>query len=160
MERINRICRHPLWLENVSRICQLEKDRIFCRHDTVHFLDVARMAYIESLEKHMDIPKELIYAAALLHDIGRAAQYEKGIPHDEAGAQLAKLILTDCGFHPDEQAQILSAITQHRNAEIKTSADLAGLIYRADKASRMCLFCSAEEQCNWEKEKKNLLIKS
>lgn len=160
MERINRICHHPLWLENVNQICELEKDRIFCKHDTAHFLDVARIAYIENLENHLGIPKHLIYAAALLHDIGRAAQYTRGIPHEQAGAQLAKNILDGCGFQPDEQQQILSAITQHRNTGIKTSADLAGLIYRADKASRMCLFCSASHQCNWEQEKKNLFLKS
>ncbi|MGN0613933.1 MAG: HD domain-containing protein, partial [Porcipelethomonas sp.] len=89
MERINKICSHALWRSYVNRITELEKDRIFCGHDTSHFLDVARLAYIEDLERGLKIPKELIYAAALLHDIGRYLEYLEGIPHDKASAMLA-----------------------------------------------------------------------
>ena len=89
MERVNAICRHKLWRESVDEIARLEQDRVFCRHDRTHFLDVARLAYIENLERGLGVDKELIYAAALLHDIGRHLQYAKNIPHDEAGAQLA-----------------------------------------------------------------------
>ena len=74
MERVNAICRHDLWRDSVREIARLERDRQFCRHDLVHFLDVARLAYIENLERGLGIDKELIYAAALLHDIGRHLQ--------------------------------------------------------------------------------------
>ena len=100
MERVNAICRHKLWRESVDEIARLEQDRAFCRHDRAHFLDVARLAYIENLERGLGVDKELIYAAALLHDIGRHLQYAKNIPHDEAGAQLAEIIMADCGFSP------------------------------------------------------------
>ena len=40
------------------------------------FWNVARLMYIYALEEHLELPKELIYAAALLHDIGRAQQYQ------------------------------------------------------------------------------------
>ena len=53
MEQVNRICRHPLWQESMEQIRKLEQDRIFCRHDIAHCLDVARLAYLENLEKHM-----------------------------------------------------------------------------------------------------------
>ena len=132
MERVNQICRHPLWTESVDKIRELERDRIFCKHDVAHCLDVARIAYIENLERGLEIPKERIYAAALLHDIGRHLQYLEGIP---------------------------PAILQHRTQETKTKADLAGLLYRADKASRSCLFCQAQKACNWSQEKKNLTLK-
>lgn len=98
MERLNRILRHPLWKGALQQIEELESERIFCRHDLDHFLHVARIAYIENLEQSLDLSKEIIYAAALLHDIGRGLQYEKGIPHEEASAALAEGILTDCGF--------------------------------------------------------------
>lgn len=159
MERVNQICHHPLWTESVDKIRELERDRIFCKHDAVHCLDVARLAYIEDLERGLGIPKERIYAAALLHDIGRHLQYLEGTPHDRGSAMVAETILEDCGFSQDEREEILSAILQHRTQETKAKADLAGLLYRADKASRSCLFCQAREDCNWSQEKKNLTLK-
>lgn len=158
MDRINQIVHHRLWRENMDALCALERTREFCRHDAAHLLDVARLCYIESLETGLHISRDLIYAAALLHDIGRAAQYQTGVPHEQAGAELAARILPDCGFSPDEQAQILEAIEGHRTAETAQALSLAGLLYRADKASRACLFCPAADACNWGEEKKNHLI--
>lgn len=155
MARVDAITAYPLWRKSVARIAQLEATREFCRHDVTHFLDVARLAWIENLERGLEVPKEEIYAAALLHDIGRHLQYEKGIPHDEASVQLGGQILSDCGFSADAKKRILEAIGGHRNKDTKTRDDLCGLIYRADKGSRMCLLCRAEKECNWSEEKKN-----
>lgn len=159
MEQMNRICRHPLWLESMEQIRKLEQDRIFCRHDIAHCLDVARLAYLENLEKHLRLEKELIYAAALLHDIGRHRQYLEGIPHEQGSAALARSILADCGYSPTEQEEIVSAILRHRLPETGAQNDLAGLLFRADKASRLCMFCGAAEACNWSLEKKNKCLK-
>lgn len=158
MERINLICRHSLWKESVAEIQRLEEDRIFCRHNPAHYLDVARIAYIENLEKNIGISKEIIYAAAMLHDIGRHRQYLEGIPHEQAGAALAAQILKDCGFAEPEQKEILSAISEHRAPETSGKENLQGLIYRADKGSRSCLFCNVLEECNWSTEKKNITL--
>lgn len=158
MERIHKICCHPLWKESVAKIQELEEKRIFCKHNVVHYLDVARIAYIENLEKNMGVSKEFIYAAALLHDIGRHLQYTDEIPHDRASAMLADIILKDCGFETKEQELILSAISEHRMVETAAKENLAGLIYRADKRSRNCLFCDACEACNWSAEKKNFTL--
>ena len=146
MERVNAICRHPLWRDSVRQIAHLERDRQFCRHDLVHFLDVARLAYIENLERGLGVDKELIYAAALLHD--------------QASAQLAEVILADCGFSKAERAEVEDAILQHRGQQDRQREGLAGLLYGADKASRACLFCPAEPECNWSPEKKNMRIKA
>ncbi len=159
MERVNKICRHPLWLLHMSRLKEAEKERIFCGHGIEHLLDVARIAYIENLEQGYHIPKEIIYAAALLHDIGRFLQYSQGISHETAGASLAEVILAECGFDEEEQKQILSAITEHRDVRTRQEKNLAGLIYRADKQSRICGFCPASTQCNWSEDKKNYLLK-
>lgn len=159
MERADRICRHPLWRDSMEQIRVLERDRVFCRHDTVHCLDVARLAYIEALEQGLTVPKELIYAAALLHDIGRHLQYREGIPHDQGSAGIAETVLTDCGFTPEERTEVRTAILGHRDRETGERRDLAGLLYRADKASRNCLFCEAEAACNWSPEKKNMILK-
>ena len=159
MDRINRIINHPLWTENMALLREAERDRIFCCHGTDHLLDVARLAYIEDLEQGLGISRELIYAAALLHDLGRARQYADGTPHDRAGAELAEQILRDCGFTDPERQQITEAILGHRSRETGTRRDLSGILYRADKASRQCLFCEARAECNWSDEKKNLTLK-
>ena len=96
--RISLIWRHPLYQKHCEKIQELEKDRIFCRHTPEHFLDVARLMYIYSLENKLDLSREIIYATALLHDIGRAQQYLSGISHDIAGAEIAGKILTDLHF--------------------------------------------------------------
>ena len=71
MKRIQDIFTHPLYQEQLSLLMDAEKDRIFCRHTVEHFLDVARLMYLYNLEDSAGLEKELIYAAAFLHDIGR-----------------------------------------------------------------------------------------
>ena len=44
-----------------------------------HFLDVARLMYIYNLEDQAGFSKEMIYAAGLLHDIGRYEQMKKRV---------------------------------------------------------------------------------
>ena len=68
MERIQKILNHPLYQEQFKLLQNAEKDREFCRHTMEHFVDVARLMYIYTLEEKTNVSKELIYAAALLHD--------------------------------------------------------------------------------------------
>lgn len=154
--RINRILNHDLFIECLAKNEAEEADRKFCRHNMGHFLDVARLAMIFNLEKQLSIPKDMIYAAALLHDIGRFRQYQDGTPHEQASAALAPKILKDCGYSDEETTVIVEAISQHRNAAVKEKEDLDGLLYRADKMSRSCFACPAEPECNWKADKKNL----
>lgn len=159
MSRIDRILNHDLFKENLAKNMAAEAERCFCRHDMEHFLDVARIARIINLEEKLGIAGELIYAAALLHDIGKHRQYSAGIPHEEASARLAEEILAECGFEEKETDVILTAIGNHRNARAAGMSDLSGLLYRADKASRPCFCCKAAEACNWSQEKRNLSIR-
>ena len=159
MERIDRILNHDLFLQCLGLNEQAENDRIFCHHDMVHFLDVARIAMILNLEEGLDIPKDIIYAAALLHDIGRHIQYADGTPHEEASAKLAPEILKECGYSDKETHVIISSIETHRNPAVAEEASLNSILYRADKASRPCFACKAEKECNWKNDKKNKSIK-
>lgn len=158
MERVNKICSHPVWKKSMVELKELEKDRIFCKHGIEHLLDVARIAYIKNLESNYNIKKELIYTAALLHDLGRTLQYTQGIPHEKAAIPLVKEILEDCKFTKEEQEEVFSAISCHRVGESQDSGSLSELLYWADKQSRMCGFCKASEECNWSEEKKNYLL--
>lgn len=159
MERVNKILRHDLFNLYLERNKTAEENRRFCRHDMEHFLDVARLAMIFNLRQDLSIPEEMIYAAALLHDIGRWRQYEDGTPHEKVSAGLAPEILSDCGFEEEESAKILSAISNHRNAEIREKPTLDGILYRADKMSRSCFCCEMERECDWKGDKKNLRLR-
>src|SRR5699024_6500910 len=97
MERVNKILKHPIFLREQQRIKAFEKNRIDCGHQSEHLLDVARIGWIMILEEKQNIEKSVFYAAALLHDIGRAVQYETGEPHQLAGILLAGQVLEDCG---------------------------------------------------------------
>ena len=187
MERVNRILHHPLYREAYEKLQDDERDRIFCSHTMEHFLDVARLMWISLLEDHlqqqgdMQLHKELVYAAALLHDIGRAQQYSLGTPHEEAGASLAGQIMVECGFEGTEIRQVQEAILCHRGRgasgkhTVTTSRnngctdgnvsddpgqfpDLGAYLYRADKQSRCCFLCPAERECNWSDDRKNMGI--
>ena len=95
---------------------------------------------------------------ALLHDIGRHEQYRTGTPHELASARIAPDILADCGYGQDEIREIGEAIALHRDGETGLRQDLAGILYRADKASRACFACRASGQCNWKEDRKNQKI--
>lgn len=103
LDRLNKILNHDLFTGNLTKNALLEENRIFCKHDIKHFLDVARLAMILNLTEDFGIDKELIYAAALLHDIGRYRQYTEGIPHEQESARIALIILKDCGFEKMKQ---------------------------------------------------------
>lgn len=164
MERYNQILFHEKYREYIGKNNQAEADRRFCRHNMGHFLDVARIAMIldqtenYDFAKNSEIAKDMIYGAALLHDVGRWMQYKEGIPHEKAGVMLAEEILIDCGYEPEECRDILKAIGNHRNAGIKDEKNLSGLLYRADKLSRACFACGAESECDWKQDKKNMEI--
>ena len=162
MKRVNAIFRHPLYQAYYSRLEKAEQGRIFCRHQMTHLMDVARIAYIRSLEEGLGLDREVIYAAAVLHDIGKVLQYEEGLPHEITGEKIAAEILDglagENAFSETEKAMILTAIRGHRKLRDEPEV-LERLLYESDKASRMCFACPAEPQCDWNEEKKNKEIR-
>lgn len=155
MERVNRILKSELYRKYIGKNDEYEIDRKFCRHNMGHFLDVARIAMLLNESEQYGLPKEMIYAAALLHDIGRWKQYKDGTPHEKASAALAPEILRTCGFDEKETDVIIIAVSLHRNEAVKEDKNLNGLLYRADKLSRACFACVMEKECNWKNDKKN-----
>lgn len=159
MERIDKLLKHDSFIGNLSKNMAAEAERCFCRHDMPHFLDVARIGMILNLKERQGLEEEIIYAAGLLHDIGKHLQYSQGLPHEKASAGLAPAILRDCGFDDKETAAIVKAILAHRDSASASAPGLTGILYRADKASRACFACEAEGDCNWKGDRKNLVIK-
>ena len=158
MNYVNRILENDTYKSYLLQNEEKEKDRVFCHHDLSHFLDVARIGMILNLEDAYGLSQEMIYAAALLHDIGRWKQYEDGEDHALVSARLCPKILTECGFSQEQTDTIREAIASHRDASVKEEKSLRGLLYRADKLSRPCFGCKAEKACNWKAEKKNLQL--
>jgi uncharacterized protein len=158
LDRINSILNNTTYKTYLKNIKECEKERIFCCHDISHFMDVARIAYIINLENNYGYLKDIIYGAALLHDIGRWKQYLEGIPHDEASAELALPILVESGYDKGEIHSIIQAILNHRKS-YEDKHSLSHIIYFSDKASRACYNCKAIKECNWSSEKINNLIK-
>lgn len=153
MKRIEQIMKNPLFVENQDRIDELEKTRVYCCHGLNHSLDVARILYIKVLEQGIEISKDVIYGAALLHDIGRGLEYEKGTGHHKEGARIAQIILQECGYSVTECEQIVKAIAAHKKNESEDI--LCKLLYESDKLSRNCFDCQAAGDCYWPEDKKN-----
>ncbi|KUK36325.1 MAG: uncharacterized protein PWQ99_1344 [Clostridia bacterium] len=159
MERIDAIVRDPLFQECLAKTAEIEKEREFCKHDLQHFVDVARITYILILEsgalwsfirdndlKGTREAKEVVYAAGILHDIGRWRQYETGEDHSAVGARYAGEIMERAGFTPNEIRIVTRAILEHREHGDQMTL-LGELLHRADNLSRACHECSAQKKC-------------
>ena len=155
MKRVETILKSPVYQEYIEKIRRWEETRRFCRHDRNHFWDVARTAYILYLSGEVPCPelehfssaavKEMIYAAAFLHDVGRFLEYEnRERDHAVESAVLARPLLEEAGFSVEETEPVLSAIAHHRHRD-GNGFDL--LLYRADKESRPCYNCPSLTEC-------------
>lgn len=153
MIRINKILSNKLFCKNIKELEQAEKDRPFCRHGIEHLLSVARIMMIKSFEDNINISKELIYAAALLHDIGRTKSYQTGIAHSKESSQVANKILKECDFSDYEIDQITDAILHHNDCE--KVGRLCSLLRASDRISRNCFMCNAYHECYWSEHQKN-----
>ncbi len=156
MNRADKILKNKKFRAYLNRTAEHEKNRIYCLHDIRHAMDTARIAYIKSLEERSDLSKEIIYAAALIHDIGRCMQYEDRTPHEKASAILGRGILEECGFTETETETILTAVLEHRTD--KERSPLGKLLFEADNLSRMCMLCGARATCKWKKEDMNMEV--
>ena len=153
MIRVNKILKNSLFRSCMQEIDEAEKERIFCGHGIEHLLSVARIMHINALENNIDINKEIIYASALLHDIGRARAYRLHTDHAAESAEIAGQILEACGFEKAETDEIIYAVLHHNDS--KKSSELCALLRTADKLSRNCFACKAYEECYWSENKKN-----
>lgn len=193
MKNTERLLQDERYKSYLKRLEDFESDRVFCRHNLEHFVSVARIAYIHALENcllnesgtlccdaekveisklgkesyRFLISKDLIYFTSLLHDIGRVFEYEKGISHDEASAEIAMKFLEKSTFNEAQKKLILDCIKEHRG-RTEINRDLScGSVHElfikifksSDKESRMCFNCESYDDCYWSEEKKNHTLK-
>jgi len=158
LKRIELLLKDQLYNEYIQ--ANTAEDGIkYCQHGLQHHIDVARIAYILVLE-HSDLnyftreaglssklaAKETIYAAGLLHDIGKWKEIQAGVNHATYGSRLAPDILARAFFNPNESEHICRAIFEHRNIS-KDMSFLGERIHRADNLSRACSQCEERAHC-------------
>jgi len=148
MEAVQKLIRDPDYLHYLSLTKNYEAGRRYCCHNFNHLLDVARIAWILCLERQIKLSRPVVYAAALLHDIGRFAEHEDGkIDHATESAALAAPLLARYGFSVAEIMLIQQAILAHRQPP-ETATDLLGAVLaEADDLSRLCYDCLAQGSC-------------
>jgi HD superfamily phosphodiesterase len=157
--RVDRILQDSFFQECMTRNQMREINRKFCKHTLQHVIDVARITYIIMLEKSdiklfisehnlsgREQAKEIIYAAALLHDIARWREYETGEDHAACGAEAAVAVLERAGFSREETKIITRAIREHRRM-VEDVSILGERLCRADNLSRACTQCEASGEC-------------
>lgn len=148
MARVNQLLEDDNYRSHMEKIIELEKERRFCKHGFEHGLNVARVAYAYLLEKRTGIlPKEVVYAAALLHDIGRWVEYQTGEDHAEVSARLAHPLLEACQFSEADVSVILQGIREHRRPPADNLTVLGEALALADDWARDCRQCSAQTLC-------------
>lgn len=154
MEKIAVLQRDEEFLSLLRRIEESERDRIFCRHGLTHLLDSARIAWIDVLENRLPLDKPVVYAAALLHDLGRAYGQTD---HSAAALDACRRILLRSGFDSGEAEEILLAIRSHgeKSAPDDELSLLSAVIRRADGRSRPCYACPAAGECYWPDARRN-----
>lgn len=157
-ERVNKIYTNETYKKYLRNISLYEVNRLYCKHNMEHFLDVARIMYIINLENNLNFSKDIIYGCALLHDIGRSLEYTESFEHHIGSSIIARDILPTCDFSNYEIDIICNAIEKHRN-QLQIENSLNSLLYISDKLSRNCFSCNETKTCKWDKKKMNLQIK-
>lgn len=147
MEMANKILKHPKFIKYLELNAKAERDRRFCCHDLQHAVDTARVAYIIALENKFNLSRDIIYSAALLHDIAKWKQYSSKADHALEGAVLAEQILKDVDMNAQDSELILDAIRSHRTGG-ENNSPLGMVLYAGDKACRLCSRCAVIHECN------------
>ena len=159
MKYVEALLKNKMYLETLTQIKEVEKERFFCKHDFSHLLDVCRIAYIMNLENELGMDKEMIYLSGLLHDIGRGQEYANGISHEKAGVEIATIILEQIQCPKDLMHAVLTEISGHRTKPQDWNlVTRESLFYLADKKARNCFMCAANKDCNWSEDKKTKTI--
>lgn len=157
--RIGVVRKDPFYLDCLSLNGERERDRLFCRHDYRHMVLVSQISckiikqtgglYILVQTEGLKVKRsalEVVYAAGLLHDMGRWRQYDTGEDHALAGSVMAGSVLKRAGFSEREAGVITRAIREHRKA-LPGQSYLGRVLCLADDLSRPCGSCGVRLDC-------------
>ncbi len=105
-------------------------------HDKLHIYRVLNYALRIIDEGNLNVDKDIIIAAALLHDIGRSAESENhSLCHAVVGADMAYTFLKSCGYPEDFCLRVSRCVLTHRKGGKQDKPDSveAMIIFDADK---------------------------
>lgn len=81
------------------------------------------------IEGRTGIDHELLYAAALLHDIGLAPQFDNHLlGYEEAGGHVGEAMAAGAGWPVDRRRRINEVIVRHNWPEVDPALDLEGYL--------------------------------
>lgn len=148
----NQLLSLPEYQSILSTLEKIESDRIFCRHNLSHFLDVARICKLILLENNIPASDDCIYLTSLLHDVGRISQNKN---HKKASVDIAKNLLEKINYPIHDRKIILTAIAEHGFRGKHNPVNFTEAFSLADNISRACYHCSASQECYWPESRKN-----
>ena len=152
--KYQKILENEEYKKYVERICYLEKDRIYCKHDLKHSLDVARICTIIMYEQGQEVNRDIVYATALLHDIGRFKENTQN--HEAWSVDIATEIATIVeiiSFHRGNYSiKQIDELVNHGKLDLKESFKIA------DQLSRNCFCCKGSSSCKWKEENRSTNI--
>ena len=116
-------------IESYMRACMRDS-----AHDVAHVRRVVQTA-LDIADAEPGADRTIVQAAALLHDIGRGAQFrDPSVCHAEAGAAMALPFLRGCGVAEPDAARICDCIRTHRFRSDRPPVSLeARILFDADK---------------------------
>ncbi|MDD6193938.1 MAG: HD domain-containing protein [Lachnospiraceae bacterium] len=161
-EQIDRLLQHPIYRARLECLQELEQDRIYCGHNLEHFMAVGRIAEQVAAANRLLLSKEVIWGAALLHDMGRVEQYQQGISHEKASEAFAREILFSLNWEASDIDVVCEAVSSHGHRQcaqdrwerMSELVSLTEVISFADQFSRKCYQCTVADTCKWTEEEK------
>ena len=139
---IDRILSDERYLKKINRLNEIEKDRIYCKHDLDHFQEVYQILSILSSRRGLDDSRNMSKTMAYFHDIGRADSYDGY--HRKSSSDFARILLGEYYY------------IDNNIVEDSLRDTWAKLLRISDQLSRNCYICKANEICKWlEGEKTN-----
>ena len=75
----------------------------------------------------LDVDAELLWVAALLHDLGLEAPFDSHrLPFEEVGGQVGWVFAIGAGWSPDRATRLSEVIERHMHAEVDPAVDPEG----------------------------------
>jgi uncharacterized protein len=105
-------------------------------HGLDHIQRVVSLCEVIGREENADMT--VLLPAAILHDIARPIETQEGVPHEEAGAQMAERYLRSIAYDEETIRNITHAIRTHRYRSVRKPETLeARILSDADKLDAM-----------------------
>ncbi|WP_410573861.1 HD domain-containing protein [Amycolatopsis sp. cmx-4-61] len=78
---------------------------------------------------HVDFDPELLFVAAMLHDVGLAAVFDSHTePFEVAGGHVGWVFAAGAGWPPQRRARLAEVIVRHMQAEVDPAEDPEGFL--------------------------------